>query len=387
MNSVYEKSGVNVSLGDMFSAFAATVCRRTWKNTPHVAMYDYAEGHFRGPRAYEFVGLPEGCRMDAGMDGVGTKTGLIAAALSPRTAGYDLIAMTAMDRSRWGNLPLYLDNVLDVASLGATQKDTTYRFFCELMLGLEKAANELGIVLGYGGELAELGAFVGSENPDAKVKFNWAGHMHGVMHPDKIIRGNTIAVGDVVVAFPERGPRSNGISAIRRALRVRFGKEWWANQDAYSAILAASEPSVLYDRFFARLNGWYASDYEVVLPLKCIVHVTGGGIPGKFGHDVLFRLGLSADLEDLPNPPFILLECLNWLRQSGEDVSDADCYTMWHGGPGALAVVAPEYEGDLHRHAKKMGILARSCGRIVKLGKPQIRVRSKFGSDEVLVFS
>lgn len=100
--SMYARSGVNVALGDRFSAFAASVCRRTWKNSPYVVVHDHAEGYFRGPRSYEFIGLPEGSMMDGGMDGVGTKTGIIAQALSPRTAGYDLLAMTAMDRTRCG---------------------------------------------------------------------------------------------------------------------------------------------------------------------------------------------------------------------------------------------------------------------------------------------
>jgi phosphoribosylformylglycinamidine cyclo-ligase len=387
MTSVYAKAGVNVALGDLFSKYAASVCRETWGISPHVVVHDFAEGYFRGPRAYEFIGLPAGCKMDSGMDGVGTKTSVIAAALSPHTVGYDLLAMTAMDRTRWGYLPLYLDNILDVATLGKSVDDQTYRFFCGVISGLRDAAIELGVVLGYGGEVAELGVHVGADNPNAVAKFNWAGHMQGAMHPDKIIRGENMQSGDIVVALREQGARSNGISAIRRALKARFGSEWWNNPDAEGAINAAAAPSVLYDKFFAKLNGWFEKDFAIVVPVKCIAHISGGGIPGKLAEDILFRLGFSAELDNLPDPPRILLDCLEWLRESGEIISDSDCYKMWHGGPGVIAVVAPEHEGALHHYATAFGIRSQSCGRITKRSEPRLVLKSKFGSGKVLEFT
>lgn len=390
--NVYAKAGVNAALGDLFSAFAASVCRRTWRNSRYVEVYDYASGHFRGPRAYDFVNLPTGSKRDGGMDGVGTKTGPIVAALSPRTAGHDIVAMTGMDRTRWGYLPLYLDNILDVSKLGDDEGDPRYRFFCEVMLGLEEAANKIGIVLGYGGELAELGDFVGSENPHAFAKFNWGGHMQGAVHPKRIIRGEYIAVGDIVIALIERGPRSNGLSAIRRALRARFGREWWNNPDAKPFIALAATPSELYDKLLTTLNGWHSKGWEPVVPVKGIAHVSGGGIPGKFADDILFRLGLSAELDNLPEPPRILLECHEWLLRGGndvpaEEVPETDCYKMWPGGVGAIVVVAREYEHVFHRHAEAHGIGSQSCGVITKRDEPRLIMRSRFSSGATLEFS
>ncbi len=389
MNTMYGNAGVNVSLGDLFSQHAARVSRETWHNSRHVVIHDFAQGYFRGPRAFDFVNLPEGWKHDGGMDGNGTKTGPIVEAWRPRVAGFDLMAMTAMDRTRWGYLPLYLDNQLDVSTLGKDNQAPAFKFFCEVMTGLHDAANKIGVVLGYGGELAEMGDFVGSENPDAVAKFNWVGHMLGAMHPNRIIRGDTIAVGDIVIALLENGPRSNGVSALRRALRARFGIRWWEHPDAQDSIRAIATPSVLYDLFLTTLNGWHNPSYEVVLPVKAIAHISGGGIPGKFGEDILYRLGLSAELDDMPVPQKILLDALDWLRSSGEkEATDYAGYDTWHGGPGTLAVVAPEYESAFHGHARTFNIRTQSCGRITatRNDKPRLVIGSQFGSGESLTY-
>ncbi len=388
MNTLYDKSGVNVDLGDLFSEYAAKVSRTTWNNSRFVAVEDYAHGFFRGPRAFDFVNLLQGWKHDGGMDGIGTISGPIVEGHRPFTAGYALMAMTAMDRTRWGYLPLYLDNQLDVSTLGKDRHAPAFKFFCEVIDGLKSAADKIKVVLGYGGELAELGVFVGSENPDAEAKFNWVGHMTGAMHPDKIIRGDNLAVGDIVIALLERGPRSNGISALRRALRARFGERWWENPAAAEAIRAIATPAALYDLFLTTLNGWHNKAFEVVLPVKAIAHISGGGVPGKFGKDILFRQGLSAELDNMPEPPKILLHAAEWLRASGEYVPDSNCYKTWHGGPGTICVVAPEHESAFHMHASIHGIETRSCGRITATrNEPRLVIGSKFGSRESLVYS
>ncbi|MCL5774674.1 MAG: hypothetical protein M1333_00515 [Patescibacteria group bacterium] len=211
---------------------------------------------------------------------------LIDAASSHRQAARDLVAMTCGDITRFGGLPAVFINVLDVKTLGAnggsasTYERATNQAFRNLMEGLGEVCREQNLVA-FKGETAELGVCVGSENRDAMTQFNWAGTAIGVYHPDKMITGETLAPGQCVVAFQEVGFRSNGVSSVRKALAKKFGAEWYRNSKAAAAILAAAKPSVLYDRFFSWLNGWFEADFVPILKAHLIVHVTGGAIRSK----------------------------------------------------------------------------------------------------------
>ncbi|HLD20102.1 MAG TPA: AIR synthase-related protein [Patescibacteria group bacterium] len=372
--SIYEKAGVSLNAGDEFSAYAAKICKESWGNSPYVEVIDGTREHFRGPRGFVFQYLPEGCFMVGAPDGAGTKTILVNQALSHHTAACDVMAMTCGDITRHGGLPLVFFNVLDVASIGQPQ---TIRFnlFRKAIVGLGLAAVNERVVL-LGGETAELGVCVGSEDPEATTKFNWAGFAIGVNHPDKLITGEKLRPGQIVVALREQGFRSNGISAVREALRQRFGKEWWKVREAKPHIKAAAQPSVLYDHFLTTANGWYKLPrIEAVLAS----HITGGGIVGKFFRDCLEPHWIGANLHALWEPPTIMRQCAQW---SG--MSDQEAYRVWNGGQGVLVVLEP---GDVERFialAKTFDIQAKVCGTIT--ADPTLVINSKFTTGTVLEY-
>lgn len=379
-NSAYTKDGVDVELGDDFSAYAAGICRSTWKRSRFADIKDFAPKNFRGPRGLRFKNLPAGYYLDFPSDGVGTKVGIITEAGLHRHAGHDLVAMGASDITRWGGVPLAVSNVLDVSTLGAPGSPT-YKAMAQLVLGLGEACSEQGIVL-MRGETAELGPFVGSENPDALTKFNWAGCVVGAYHPRRVLTGRSIKPGDRVVALRENGFRSNGLSTVRKALKLRFGDNWWDHPQGRAVATRAGQPSVLYDRFLAKINGWYSPHFEPRVPVKSIVHISGGGMPSKFGKDILFPLGLSAMLDNLWLPPHIMAECAEWRRlEEGVPFADEDVYRTWNGGQGMLVVMHPREVGRFVNFAKADGVEAKEAGEIFRPGKgesPSLQIVSGF---------
>ena len=386
MANAYAADGVNVQEGDSFSALAGRVCRDSYGNSRFVKVHDLSRGHFRGPRSFTFQNLPEGYTMDAAPDGIGTKVVIIDAASSQRHASRDLVAMTCGDITRFGGLPLVFVNVLDVKTLGQSGPDApAYQQminnrFRSLIEGLGEVCKEQNLVA-FKGETAELGVCVGSEDRNAAMQFNWAGTAIGVYHPDKMITGETLAAGQYVVAFKEDGFRSNGISSVRKAFQKKFGVKWYRNPKAAKAILAAAKPSVLYDHFFAWLNGWFDPDFDPIIKAHLIVHVTGGAIRSKFAEDVLFPRGLSAHLDMLWEPPEIMRQCAEW-----RGMSDEECYETWNGGQGALVVVdSCDYE-TLEVLAKRHGLQAQLCGKITDGKNPQVTIRSQF-SGRTIVFA
>jgi phosphoribosylaminoimidazole (AIR) synthetase len=377
-NDKYHADGVNIELGDDFSSFCAKICRGSYNNSLFVQVTDLSKGNFRGPRGFTLKNLPSGCIQTLAADGVGTKVGIIVASGKLETAASNVIAMTAMDITRYGGLPLVFTNIFDVSSLGEPGSET-HALCIEAMRGLATIAEENGYVV-LGGETAELGAYVGSEDIKAKLKFNWGGMMFGVYHPQKMIRGDTLAPGQVVIALRDDF-RSNGISSVRKALAIRYGEKWYKNPKALPDIIAASSPSVQYDRFLNYLHGWM-NENDRLLPLikmHLIVHLSGGAFESKLGKDMLAPQNLSAYFGDLFNPPKIMRDCAKW-----RGLSDRECYKTWNGGQGALVVINPEDVGLFMRNARRFGIEARVAGKISKKMKGYtVKIKSKFNGSIV----
>lgn len=379
MNAInsYQADGVNVPLGDQFSSLCGQICRGSYGYSPFVDVVDLSKGNFRGPRGFTLKNLPQGCLQTMVSDGIGTKVIPIVASGKMETAASNVIAMTAMDITRYGGLPLVFANILDVASLGDDPDSETYRLCVDAMRGLEAIAKEHHIVL-LTGETAELGVCVGSDDPNAKLRLNWGGVMYGAYHRDKMIRGDTLAPGQVIIALRDDF-RSNGISSVRKALRIQYGEEWYKNPEALPDIIAASTASVQYDRFLNTLNGWMEVGGNQLLPLiqmHLIVHLSGGAFESKLGQDMLAPQRLSANLDNLFDPPDIMRKCASW-----RGMSSKECYKTFNGGQGALVVV---YRDDVSRFlqmAQKFGIDARVAGEITKYEGYDVRIKSKFDGE------
>lgn len=373
-NDKYAQDGVNINTGDAFSSFCGDICKSTYENSPFVDVYDLSKGNFRGPRGFKLRGLPAQSLLTMVTDGIGTKTIPIVASGQLKTAASNVIAMTAMDITRYGGLPLVFMNIFDVRSLGELNSET-YQMCEDVMIGLQEIANDNDYVL-LSGETAELGVCVGSDNPSAKLAFNWGGTMFGVYHPDKMIYGHTLQPGQIIIALRDDF-RSNGISSVRKALRIRYGDNWFNEPAAMNDIIAASGPSVQYDRLLNYANGWIRDDNKAslkpIIPMHLIVHLSGGAFESKLGNDILKPLGLSAELYDLFAPPEIMLKCADW-----RGLSDHECYSTWNGGQGAIVVVDRKNVKKFLDLAEKFKIEAKVAGRITEKTGYTVAIESQF---------
>lgn len=367
-NSKYEIAGVDIEAGDTFSAIVGKACRATYDNNRFVEVRDLSQGNFRGPRPFWLKGIVN-AGLEPAPDGVGTKVSIYDALLMHRYAAHDVLAMTCTDVTRFGMLPAVFCNVLDVHHLGKEGSES-FGLFVEMLDELVRLTRKLGVVA-LKGETAELGTCVGSRNPNPNAPFNWAGFTLGIVLEDRLILGDRVRVGDKVIALRENGFRSNGISLVQACFAQHYGPEFYSLPAGREDLLAAAAPSVLYDPLLTTANGWHTTNLDRLIDVRLIAHLTGGGM-GKF-QELLAPTGLSASLDDLFEPPSIMRKCAEW----GE-VSDEECYTAWHGGQGALVVVAPDEERAFLKMAEQFGIAAKTCGEIVASSETQVHVTSKY---------
>ena len=376
---IYSKDGVDVEEESLFSSFAGSVCRKSYNNSPFVEIHDFSGGNFRGPRPFTFKNLPDGYFIEASTDGIGTKGTLIDAAKTHHLAAYDLIAMTSSDITRYGGIPLVFVNVFDITSVGDAG-DKVNKTYKSAIAGLGKVAKEEGLVV-LKGETAQMGDAIGSEITDSKTKLNWSGVMIGAYHKDKMITGEGLREGQVIIALKENGFRSNGISSVRKALREKFGKEWWKNPKAQKSIKEAAVPSVLYDRYVNTLHGWFDKDFKPEVEIHSVVHLSGGAFKEKLGKDILFPKKLSAELFDLWEPPKIMRSCAEWRK-----ITDEEFYEIWHGGQGMLLIVDEKDAPYCLKRAKDFSIKAKVVGRITKEDKPQVSIVSKLTKGQKIIY-
>src|SRR3990167_11372450 len=150
----YAEDGVDVEEEALFSSFAGSVCKASYKNSPFVEVHDLSGGGFRGPRPFTFKNLPEGYFIEASTDGIGTKGILIDAAHTHHLAAYDIIAMTASDITRYGGIPLVFLNVFDTTSIG-NAGDKVSETYKSAISGLGTVAKQGKIVV-LKGETAQM---------------------------------------------------------------------------------------------------------------------------------------------------------------------------------------------------------------------------------------
>lgn len=211
-----------------------------------------AIGGFAGlfPLSKHIAGMSEPCLV-AGTDGVGTKV-LVAKALGDlSTIGIDCVAMVINDLICCGAQPLFFLDYLAMGKFDAKEAD-------QILEGLRRGCEEARCDL-IGGETAELPGLLPAGD------FDVAGFGVGVVDRARLITGEAIAPGDVVIGVPSSGIHSNGLSLARHALPQ------WEKDEALARELLA--PTRIYVREVAAATG--------AATIKGIAHITGGGLPGN----------------------------------------------------------------------------------------------------------
>ena len=361
--TTYAEAGVNIDLGDDVSKILYNAAKQTWANRKGrlgeiIVPFD----DFTGVRAIDVSNLPAGTLMNIGFDGVGTKMELAERVKNHRTIAYDLFAMVTDDAVVRGAEPVLIGSILDVNSLGTSDKPfiEEVRQLAEGYIGAAKAAN----VVIVNGEVAELGGRVGGFGP---FNYNWGAAVVWFAKKDRMFTGREIKEGDYLVGLREEGFRSNGLSLVRKIMKNNHGDNWhqvpWKKGNASLADLALT-PSRIYTAAVVDMFGGYEGEPKV--EVHGVVHITGGGIPGKLGR-VLRPSGFGAVIDK----PFEPSEFMLYAQALG-NVSDEEAYKTWNMGQGMI-IVSPNPQGVIDV-ARDHGIKAKRIGYVTK--ESSIRIKN-----------
>ena len=251
------------------------------------------------------------------IDGVGTKT-IIARKLGKfNTIGVDLLSACANDILVMGARPL---TFLDYIANDKLMPDTIE----EIMAGMVQACRDTGVSL-VGGETAEM--------PDTYLpgEHDLVGVITGVVEKDKIITGETIHPGDVILGLPSSGLHTNGYSLARKLFFEIGGYD--VNDTIpeleKSVGLTLLEPHINYtNHVFGVL------DKEIVV--KGIAHITGGGLVENIPR--ILPDGCDVEIYKGSWPGVSIFNVM----QSIGNVDENEMYRAFNMGIGMIIITAPD---------------------------------------------
>jgi len=251
-------------------------------------------------------------------DGVGTKA-LVAQAVGRfDTIGIDLVAMCVDDLVCQGAEPLFFLDYIAVGKLDPTHID-------QLVAGVAEGCRQAGCAI-VGGEMAE---HPGAMEPG---EFDLVGFAVGVADRDRLLTGEHVAVGDVLIGLPSPGLRSNGYSLARRVLLDRAGLA--LDDPAYEgAHHSLGDELLVPSRIYAPAVLAVHAEVE----LRAAAHITGGGLPGNLVR--VLPKGCEAIVE---RRAWELPRIFGEIQRLG-DVADEEMARVFNLGIGMVLVV-PERE-------------------------------------------
>jgi phosphoribosylformylglycinamidine cyclo-ligase len=274
----------------------------------------------------------------ASADGVGTKLKVAFMSGVHDTIGADLVNHCVNDILVQGARPLFF---LDYLATGRLAPDVAE----QIVSGMSRACIENGCAL-LGGETAEMPGFY------ALGEYDVAGFIVGVVSRSRIVNGETIAAGDVLIALPSSGLHTNGYSLARRLAFDVLGLD--AGSHVADLGETAGEALLRTHRSYLRLvsplleRGW----------IKGMAHITGGGITENVPRMLPSGRSFSLDRNSWSVPPLF-----RWLQRAG-DLEEAEMFRVFNMGVGLVLACAPVHADDVLASMRAMSEPAWRIGRV-----------------------
>lgn len=285
-------------------------------------------------------------------DGVGTKLKLAFQWNHHSSVGIDLVAMSVNDILVQGATPLFF---LDYFACGKLEVGVAE----EVISGVAEGCRQAGCAL-LGGETAEMPGMY------ANGEYDLAGFGVGLGDQNKLVNGDSIAAGDVIIGLASTGAHSNGYSLVRKLLDKSGlkGDDSFPGSDGKSVREVILSPTKIYVRTVKKLLGQFK--------IKGMAHITGGGfyenIPRTLPQSAMASIDFSAW------PKAALFE---WLKATGQ-LSWPEMLQIFNCGIGFIMIVPQAEAQPVLDALENDGQEAWQIGKITQRDGEREQVEVKF---------
>ena len=328
----YKDAGVDIDAGDALVERIKPLAKKTMREGVMAGIGGFG-ALFEVPKRYKEPVLV------SGTDGVGTKLRLAFEWNMHDTVGIDLVAMSVNDVLVQGAEPLFF---LDYFACGKLDVDTA----AAVVGGIAKGCELSGCAL-IGGETAEMPGMY----PDGE--YDLAGFAVGAVEKSKILTGQNVQPGDVVLGLASAGVHSNGFSLVRKCIeRAQSQGTVPETLDGKPFKQAVMEPTRLYVK-----NVLSALQQH---PIKALAHITGGGLLENIPR--VLPEGTGADLHAGSWPQ---TELFAWLQQTA-GIDDVEMNRTFNNGIGMVVVVAAQDADATATTLRELGETVYTIGNITE---------------------
>ncbi len=266
-------------------------------------------------------------------DGVGTKLIVATQMRKWDTVGIDCVAMNANDMMCIGAEPIaFVDYV-------AVQKYDE-EIAKQIGIGLNEGARQANVTI-IGGEVAIL--------PEIINDFDLAGTCMGIVDKKRIITGQKVKPGDVIIGLQSTGIHSNGLTLARRVFKDAglsvHDQLPGGNVTVGHALL---EPTAIYVRPVIKA----VSKHDI----HGIAHFTGGGLTNVIRINENVGYVITDPME--PQPIFTAIQKL-------AGIADDEMYKTFNMGMG-MGIIASEDEAKGIIRTLKPSLEAKVVGDVRK---------------------
>ncbi len=328
----YKDAGVDIVAGDELVERIKPLAKKTLREGVLAGIGGFG-ALFEVPKRYQEPVLV------SGTDGVGTKLKLAFEWNMHDTVGIDLVAMSVNDVLVQGAEPLFF---LDYFACGKLDVDTA----AAVVGGIAKGCELSGCAL-IGGETAEMpGMYPAGE-------YDLAGFAVGAVEKSKILTGQNVQVGDVVLGLASSGVHSNGFSLVRKCIE-RAGTDAPAMLDGQPFRQAIMAPTRLYVKNVLAALAQH--------PIKALAHITGGGLLENIPR--VLPQGLAAHLQKGSWPQ---TELFAWLQKTA-GIDDTEMNRTFNNGIGMVVVISADHAPACAATLRSLGESVYAIGQIAPQG-------------------
>jgi phosphoribosylformylglycinamidine cyclo-ligase len=343
----YKDAGVDIDAGDALVERIKPLAKKTMREGVLAGIGGFG-ALFEVPKRYKEPVLV------SGTDGVGTKLRLAFEWNMHDTVGIDLVAMSVNDVLVQGAEPLFF---LDYFACGKLDVDTA----AAVVGGIAKGCELSGCAL-IGGETAEMpGMYPAGE-------YDLAGFAVGAVEKSKILTGQSVVPGDVVLGLASSGVHSNGFSLVRKCID-RAAADLPVTLDGQPFKQALMAPTRLYVKNVLAALAAHPLSADGGQGIKALAHITGGGLLENIPR--VLPQGTAAQLVKGSWPQ---TELFAWLQKTA-GIDDIEMNRTFNNGIGMVVVVDAATAEAVATTLRETGEMVHRIGVIGSAeGGPAVRV-------------
>ena len=274
----------------------------------------------------------------SGTDGVGTKLMLAFHLDKHDTIGLDAVAMCVNDVVVQGAEPLYF---LDYIACGKADPERIEM----IVKGIADGCEQAGCAL-VGGETAEMPGMYDEQ------EYDLAGFTVGVVDKERLITGENIKPGNVLIGLSSSGIHSNGYSLVRK---IVFEKGQLDLNQKYEGLdRTLGEELLTPTKIYVKPILEVLKKYDI----NGMAHITGGGFIENVPRMLPEGLQAEIDYGTWPIPPIFDL-----LQEVGE-LNRTEMFNIFNMGIGIVLAVNEEILPEVVQILEANGEKAYLIGRV-----------------------